>query len=87
MDIQLWYTFKDVLDYTIIPGHGIKEVLKLLCNRCWYQDKRLIHTYICHVDPRKVILLKSTATYTILVNGIYVYDLNYECAWFKSNER
>ena len=62
-------------------------MLRLHCDKCGYQYKRLLNTCICDIDPRKVILLKSTATHTIVVHGVYVYDSNYDYAQFKSNEK
>ena len=42
---------------------------------------------ICHLDPKKNILLQSTTARAIIVHGLYVYDSNYDYMQFKINER
>ena len=65
-----------MLDYRSIHGYDIKEVLRLLHDTYDYQNKGMLDTCICHIYPRKVILLKSTAKHAIVVHDVYVYDSN-----------
>ena len=44
MDTHVWSKFKDMLDWTVIPGYGIKEVLRFLCDTYVYYNKRMLDT-------------------------------------------